>query len=58
VGEEIETIETVVEPYLVRTGLLARTPRGRIATPAAWEHLGLSAPEDPGGQGRLELDGG
>jgi holliday junction DNA helicase RuvB len=44
VGEESETVATVVEPFLVRTGLLARTPRGRIATPAAWEHLGLVAP--------------
>ncbi|WP_460477983.1 Holliday junction branch migration DNA helicase RuvB [Brachybacterium huguangmaarense] len=45
VGEEIETVETMVEPFLVREGLLSRTPRGRIATPATWEHLGLSAPE-------------
>jgi holliday junction DNA helicase RuvB len=44
VGEEAETVETVCEPFLVRTGLLARTPRGRVATPAAWSHLGLSAP--------------
>jgi holliday junction DNA helicase RuvB len=44
VGEEPETVATVVEPFLVRTGLLARTPRGRIATPAAWEHLGMAAP--------------
>ena len=43
-GEERETIEEVVEPYLVRAGLLARTPRGRIATAAAWEHLGLATP--------------
>ncbi len=44
VGEERETVEEVAEPFLVRSGLLARTPRGRIATPAAWAHLGLSAP--------------
>lgn len=44
VGEERETIEEVAEPFLVRLGLLARTPRGRIATAAAWQHLGLSAP--------------
>ncbi|MCS6712722.1 Holliday junction branch migration DNA helicase RuvB [Brachybacterium sp. EF45031] len=44
VGEETETVETMVEPYLVREGLLARSPRGRLATPAAWEHLGLTAP--------------
>ena len=44
VGEEPETVEVVAEPFLVRQGLLARTPRGRVATPAAWEHLGLTAP--------------
>ncbi|MGQ7785936.1 Holliday junction branch migration DNA helicase RuvB [Nesterenkonia sp. PF2B19] len=45
VGEETETVETVAEPYLVREGLLARTPRGRIATEGAWRHLGLKPPE-------------
>jgi len=40
VGEEAETIEAVVEPFLVRTGLIARTPRGRVATAEAWRHLG------------------
>nr|WP_186304438.1 Holliday junction branch migration DNA helicase RuvB [Kocuria palustris] len=45
VGEESETVEEVAEPYLVREGLMARTPRGRIAMPAAWEHLGLAVPE-------------
>jgi holliday junction DNA helicase RuvB len=44
VGEERETVEEVAEPFLVRLGLLARTPRGRVATPAAWEHLGLTPP--------------
>jgi Holliday junction DNA helicase RuvB len=44
VGEERETVEEVAEPFLVRNGFLARTPRGRVATPAAWAHLGLSAP--------------
>jgi Holliday junction DNA helicase RuvB len=44
VGEEIETVQEVAEPFLVRAGLLARTPRGRVATPAAWEHLGLTPP--------------
>ena len=47
VGEEAETVEVVVEPFLVRLGLLARTPRGRVATPAAWERLGLAAPAAP-----------
>jgi holliday junction DNA helicase RuvB len=44
VGEERETVEEVAEPYLVRKGMLARTPRGRVATPTAWAHLGLTAP--------------
>ncbi|MEP9385365.1 Holliday junction branch migration DNA helicase RuvB [Nocardioides sp. KR10-350] len=44
VGEERETVEEVAEPFLVRNGFLARTPRGRVATPAAWSHLGLTAP--------------
>lgn len=44
VGEERETVEEVAEPFLVRNGFLARTPRGRIATAAAWEHLGLTPP--------------
>jgi Holliday junction DNA helicase RuvB len=44
VGEERETVEEVAEPFLVRAGLLARTPRGRVATPAAWEHLGQTPP--------------
>ena len=44
VGEERETVEEVAEPFLVRNGLLARTPRGRIATAAAWQHLGLTPP--------------
>ena len=44
VGEEAETIESVCEPFLLRTGLLARTPRGRMATPSAWKHLGLTPP--------------
>jgi Holliday junction DNA helicase RuvB len=45
VGEEQDTIEAVVEPFLVRKGLIARTPRGRQATAAAFIHLGLSSPE-------------
>ena len=44
VGEEVETVEEVAEPFLVRAGLLARTPRGRVATPAAWAHLGVAGP--------------
>ncbi|MCW2835572.1 MAG: ATP-dependent helicase RuvB [Nocardioides sp.] len=49
VGEERETVEEVAEPFLVRKGFLARTPRGRVATPAAWHHLGLSPPALPVG---------
>ncbi len=41
VGEEASTVEEVCEPFLVRLGMLARTPRGRVATPLAWSHLGL-----------------
>ena len=44
VGEERETVEEVAEPFLVRAGFLARTPRGRVATAAAWTHLGLTPP--------------
>jgi holliday junction DNA helicase RuvB len=47
VGEEPETVEDVYEPFLLQLGLLQRTPRGRIATPAAWAHLGLAPPEAP-----------
>jgi holliday junction DNA helicase RuvB len=47
VGEERETVEEVAEPFLVRNGFLARTPRGRIATAAAWQHLDLEAPPTP-----------
>lgn len=44
VAEERETVEELAEPFLVRLGFLARTPRGRIATAAAWRHLGMSVP--------------
>lgn len=46
VGEEAETLETVAEPYLVRQGFITRTPRGRVATSKAWEHLGLEGPTE------------
>ncbi|UNS95971.1 Holliday junction branch migration DNA helicase RuvB [Streptomyces tubbatahanensis] len=63
VGEERETVEEVAEPFLVREGLLARTPRGRVATPAAWAHLGLTPPQQTpqggsGGPGQQGLFGG
>jgi Holliday junction DNA helicase RuvB len=49
IGEERETIEDVIEPYLIQQGYLQRTPRGRIATAATYAHLGLAAPPRPGG---------
>jgi Holliday junction DNA helicase RuvB len=48
IGEEPGTIEDVIEPYLIQQGYLQRTPRGRIATAAAWRHLGLVAPAPAG----------
>ena len=48
IGEDAETIEAVVEPFLIREGLVVRTPRGRVATAAGWQHLGLTPPaKDP-----------
>ncbi len=49
VGEEPTTVEEVCEPFLVRAGMLARTPRGRVATAAAWRHVGLPVPPDAPG---------
>jgi Holliday junction DNA helicase RuvB len=47
VGEQPDTVEDVYEPFLIQQGLLARTPRGRVAMPAAYEHLGLTPPSRP-----------
>jgi len=48
IGEETDTLEDVYEPYLLQQGLLQRTPRGRVVTPAGYAHLGLPAPaRDP-----------
>ena len=44
IGEEQDTVEDVYEPYLLQQGMIMRTPRGRVATPAAFAHLGLEAP--------------
>ncbi|MCP4572594.1 MAG: Holliday junction branch migration DNA helicase RuvB [bacterium] len=53
-GEETDTLEDVVEPFLIQSGLLKRTPRGREATPGAYAHLGLAAPPAAAGpQGEL-----
>lgn len=46
-SEEADTIETVIEPFLLQLGFIKRTPRGRVATPAAYEYLGLEIPENP-----------
>ncbi len=51
VGEQPDTVEEVCEPFLLRAGLLARTPRGRVATAGAWRHLGLTAPAGTFGGG-------
>ncbi|MGL5851929.1 MAG: Holliday junction branch migration DNA helicase RuvB [Phycicoccus sp.] len=57
VGEEADTVETVAEPYLVREGFMARTPRGRTATSLAWSHLGLRPPRGAPAQPVLPLAG-
>jgi Holliday junction DNA helicase RuvB len=48
VGEDKGTLEDVVEPYLIYEGFLARTPRGRVATPLCYRHLGRDLPEASG----------
>ena len=54
IGEERDTIEDVIEPFLIQTGFLQRTPRGRIATQTTWRHLGLTPPAGTqGGSGDL-----
>nr|WP_190822777.1 Holliday junction branch migration DNA helicase RuvB [Saccharopolyspora pogona] len=57
VGEEPSTVEEVCEPYLVRAGMLARTPRGRVATVAAWQHLGMTPPQHAPGESQADLFG-
>ncbi|MDD6883183.1 MAG: Holliday junction branch migration DNA helicase RuvB [Eubacteriales bacterium] len=54
-GEDAGTIEDVYEPYLLQLGFIMRTPRGRIAAPAAYEHLGLAAPR-PAQPGQVKMD--
>ena len=59
IGEERGTIEDVIEPYLIQQGYLMRTPRGRVATKSAWQHLGLTSPEyvsNPAATGRTASD--
>ena len=50
IGEERDTIEDVIEPFLIQTGFLQRTPRGRIATQTTWRHLGLTPPSGAAGR--------
>ncbi|MBI4384044.1 MAG: Holliday junction branch migration DNA helicase RuvB [Nitrospinae bacterium] len=53
INEERDTIEDVYEPYLIQSGFLHRTPRGRVATQTAYEHFGRIPPASPNGQGSL-----
>ena len=55
VGEEAATVEEVCEPFLVRAGMIARTPRGRVATAQAWTHLGMTPPAGAVGFGQAGL---
>jgi len=48
VGEAVDSLEDYYEPFLIQAGFLARTPRGRIATPLAYTHLGLELPRENG----------
>ena len=54
-GEERDTLEDVVEPFLIQQGFLVRSARGRVATPAAWRHFGREAPQAEAGGGSLPL---
>ena len=45
IGEDRDTLEDVVEPFLIQQGYVHRTPRGRVATVNAWKHFGLTPPE-------------
>ncbi len=56
VGEQPDTVEEVCEPFLLRAGLLARTPRGRVATAGAWRHLGRTPPNGTFGMGAAAPD--
>ena len=57
-SEEKETLEDVIEPYLIQQGFIMRTPRGRIATRLAWQHFGLDYPDSDKDQPQEELFGG
>ena len=55
-GEDAVTIEDVYEPYLLQLGFIMRTPRGRVAAPGAYEHLGLTPPSAPRDDAQLKMD--
>ena len=55
ISEERDTIEDVIEPFLIQEGFVMRTPRGRVATESTYRHLGLLPPRDDGAQGELDL---
>ena len=55
-GEDAATIEDVYEPYLLQLGFLMRTPRGRVCTPAAYQHLGCAAPARAVQPDQISLD--
>jgi Holliday junction DNA helicase RuvB len=57
VGEQPETVEDMYEPFLIQQGMLARTPRGRVAMPAAFDHLGLPTPRSDSAPGLPTLFG-
>jgi Holliday junction DNA helicase RuvB len=48
IGEERDTLEDVIEPFLIQQGFLQRTPRGRMAAPLAYEHFGRASPSERG----------
>lgn len=56
VGEEAVTIEDVIEPYLLQLGFIKRTPRGRVAMPIAYEHLGINTVQKQGGDKQITID--
>ncbi|HTH60259.1 MAG TPA: Holliday junction branch migration DNA helicase RuvB [Paraburkholderia sp.] len=58
IGEERDTIEDVLEPYLIQQGYLQRTPRGRVATLLTWRHFGLAAPDATGPRNLWDADAG
>ena len=56
VNEESETIEDVIEPYLIQLGYIKRTPRGRVVTEGGYSHFGLKRPVDKESSQQIQLD--